>query len=115
MELYNWEQVPDEQMTPQVVRKVIHSAQMTIARLRLQKGAALPEHSHVNEQIATVEKGALRFRIAGEERILRAGESVVLPPNVPHGAEALEDTIATDVFSPRREDWIKGDSGYLPR
>jgi quercetin dioxygenase-like cupin family protein len=115
MELYNWDRVPDEQMTPQVVRKVIHSSQMTIARLRLQKDAVVAEHTHINEQIATVEKGALRFRIDGVETVLRAGESVVLPPNVPHGVVALEDTEATDIFTPRRDDWIKGDNSYLKR
>ena len=57
MKLYNWEQLPAEQMNAQVVRKVVHTEQMTIARLNIQKGAVVPEHAHINEQVANVERG----------------------------------------------------------
>jgi quercetin dioxygenase-like cupin family protein len=115
MKLYNWEQLPAEQMNAQIVRKVVHTEQMTIARLNLQKGAVVPEHSHINEQVANVERGALKFHIGGADVVVSAGESLAIPPNVPHGAIALEDTVVTDVFTPRREDWIKGDDSYLRR
>ena len=115
MELYNWDQLPAEQMNAMVVRKVIHSGQMTIARLKILKGAIVPEHSHVNEQIANVEHGALLFHIGGVDQVVNAGESLVIPPHVPHGVVALEDTVVTDVFTPRREDWIAGDDAYLRR
>jgi quercetin dioxygenase-like cupin family protein len=115
MNLYNWEQLPAEQMNPQVVRKVVHTEQMTIARLNIQKGAVVPEHAHINEQVANVERGALKFHIGGEDVVVSAGESLVIPPNVPHGVVALEDCVVTDVFTPRREDWIKGDDSYLRR
>ena len=115
MELYNWEQLPAEQLNPMIVRKAIHSGQMTIARLNIRKDAVVPEHSHINEQIANVERGALLFHIGGVDRRVGAGESLVIPPNVPHGVVALEDTMVTDVFTPRREDWISGDDAYLRR
>jgi quercetin dioxygenase-like cupin family protein len=115
MELYNWEQLPAEQMNSMVVRKVIHTGQMTIARLNLQKDAVVPEHSHVNEQVANVERGSLLFHIGGVDQVVGAGESLVIPPHVPHGVVALEDTVVTDVFTPRREDWISGDDSYLRR
>ena len=115
MELYNWEQLPAEQMNPKVVRKVVHSEQMTIARLHIQKDAVVPEHSHINEQVANVEKGSLLFHIGGVDQVVGAGESLVIPPNVPHGVVALEDTVVTDIFTPRREDWISGDDAYLRR
>jgi quercetin dioxygenase-like cupin family protein len=98
-----------------VVRKVIHTGQMTIARLNLQKDAVVPEHSHVNEQVANVERGSLLFHIGGVDQVVGAGESLVIPPHVPHGVVALEDTVVTDVFTPRREDWISGDDSYLRR
>ena len=44
---------------------------------------------------------------------VRAGEVLVIPANVPHEATALEDTYDLDVFSPPREDWIKGQDAYL--
>jgi quercetin dioxygenase-like cupin family protein len=113
MPLYDWNQLAEEQMNPLVSRKAIHTENMTIARLHLQQHAAVASHSHTNEQVTTVERGALKFFIDGGEKIVRAGESLTIPPNVPHGVEALEDTVAVDVFAPRRDDWIRGDDAYL--
>ena len=73
MHHYNWAEVPDERMNPLMTRQVIHTAGMTIARLRIAKGAIVPMHHHINEQISMVDSGALRFEVAGEEAILRAG------------------------------------------
>jgi quercetin dioxygenase-like cupin family protein len=67
----------------------------------------------VNEQISTIESGSLRFVVGGQEIVVKAGDSLVIPPNVPHLAEAHEDCIATDTFCPVREDWIRGDDAYL--
>jgi quercetin dioxygenase-like cupin family protein len=110
---YDWNSLPTEQLGPQVSRRAIHTPGLTIARLNLQKGAVVPEHSHVHEQIATVERGALQFRIGDEEVTLRDGQSVSIPSNVPHQVVALEDTVVVDVFSPCREDWLRGDDAYL--
>ena len=115
MTLYNWNQLDQEQLNPRVGRKCIHGSNMTIARLHLMKHAFVPEHSHLNEQVSMVEQGALRFLFDGREQIVRAGEVLVIPPNVPHAAEALEDTTVVDVFSPPREDWVRGDDSYLRR
>jgi quercetin dioxygenase-like cupin family protein len=115
MKLYNWDQLPAEQMNAQIVRKVVHTEQMTIARLNIMKDAVVPEHAHINEQVANVERGSLQFHIGGADLVVSAGESLVIPPNVPHGVVALEDTVVTDVFTPRRDDWIKGDDAYLRR
>jgi quercetin dioxygenase-like cupin family protein len=115
MKHYEWNRISPEQLNPQVTRRAIHSGSMTIARLELLKDAVVPEHSHHHEQIATVERGALRFAIDGGELVVRTGESLVIPPHVPHGVVALEDTIVVDVFSPAREDWLAGNDAYLRR
>jgi quercetin dioxygenase-like cupin family protein len=86
---------------------------MTLARILLRRGAVVPEHLHDNEQIATVISGRLRFRLGDEETELGAGQSLRVPGGVPHRVEALEDSVVLDVFSPRREDWIRGDDAYL--
>jgi Uncharacterized conserved protein, contains double-stranded beta-helix domain len=109
----NWERIEEERMNPLVTRKVIHGAQMTVARLRLSKSAKVPEHSHVHEQLSMVESGKLLFVVAGKEFVLGPGDVMPLAPHVPHWVEALEDTVAVDVFSPAREDWIRGDDAYL--
>ena len=113
VKLYNWREIPEEQLNPAVSRQMIHGETMTVARLRLRKGAIVPLHQHVNEQISMVESGKLRFVIAGEERIVKEGETLTIPPNAPHLVEALEDSLATDLFCPVREDWIRGDDAYL--
>jgi quercetin dioxygenase-like cupin family protein len=113
MQHYQWNGIPVEIMSPLVSRQVIHAETITIARLVLKKGAFVPLHSHINEQISTIESGSLRFVVDDKELIVNAGETLVIPPNVPHLAEAHEDCIATDTFSPVREDWVRGDDAYL--
>lgn len=113
MHTYEWERVEKEQMSPVLVRQVIHGEHITVARLHLRKGCSVQEHSHHNEQISMIEQGALRFVVGGVEKVVKAGEVVRIPPHVPHSAEAVEDSIAVDLFSPIREDWIRGDDAYL--
>ncbi|HLY19101.1 MAG TPA: cupin domain-containing protein [Bryobacteraceae bacterium] len=113
MQYYNWSQLREEALNPLLGRKMLHGVHMTVARIRLEKGAMVPMHSHPNEQISMVESGALRFVISGEERVLRAGDALVIPPDAPHMVQALEDSLAVDLFSPPREDWIRGDDAYL--
>ncbi len=86
---------------------------MTVARIILAQGAFVPRHEHPNEQVTNVLEGRLRFVIGDEEQIVSAGSTVLIPGNVPHEIEALEDSIALDVFSPVREDWVRGDDAYL--
>jgi quercetin dioxygenase-like cupin family protein len=102
---FDWNQLTSEQVNPQITRKAIHSGSMTIARLELQKDAVVPAHSHHHEQITMVERGSLRFAINGGDEVVRAGETLVIPPHMPHGVVALEDTVVVDIFSPSREDW----------
>lgn len=84
-----------------------------LARIILRKGSIVPTHSHDNEQITYVLEGALKFVIEGKELIVRGGEILVIPSNVPHSAEALEDTVDLDIFCPPRADWINGTDAYL--
>ena len=113
MDVQRWNEEPVEQLNPAIGRQMIHTETMTLARITLRKGALVPRHEHPNEQIATVLEGRLRFVVGDEERVVVAGESVPLPANVPHEVEALEDSVVLDVFSPVREDWLRGEDAYL--
>jgi quercetin dioxygenase-like cupin family protein len=113
MQIYEWNQLEKEQLSPTFARQVIHTDAMTVARVYLRKGCSVPEHSHHNEQISMMEQGLLKFVIAGQEKVLKAGQVLRIPPHVPHSAEALEECVAVDLFSPPREDWIRGDDAYL--
>jgi len=106
--------LPPEALNPLIERQFVHGSQSMLARILLRKGAVVPRHSHHNEQITYVLSGALRFRFDdGREIVVHAGEALVIPPHMPHAAEALEDTIDLDVFAPPREDWINGTDAYL--
>ena len=109
----DWNTLREEQLNASIRRKAIHTQNLTIARLQIAKNGVVPEHSHVHEQVASVEQGALEFQIGGEKVVLRSGQSLAIPSNVPHSVVALEDTVVVDVFSPSRDDWQRGDDSYL--
>ena len=113
MNQHNWAEIPEEKLSGLISRQVIHTANMTIARLRLGKGALVPMHNHLNEQVTVVETGALRFDMGGEQFDLLPGRTLVIPPEMPHEVEALEDSLVMDVFAPPRLDWIRGEDAYL--
>jgi quercetin dioxygenase-like cupin family protein len=115
MDHYNWTEIPEEKMSPLLSRQVIHTERMTIARLRILKGAIVPLHHHENEQVSMIDKGSLRFEVDGTEIVVKAGEALRIPPNAPHLVEATEDCLVTDYFAPPRQDWISGDDSYLRR
>ncbi len=115
MKLHEWDRIPKEQLNEQLARQVIHSANLTVARIYLAKGAVVPRHSHENEQITVLIEGLLRFVFDNQEKLVAPGQAMEIPPNEPHRVEALEDSLAMDLFAPRREDWIRGDDAYLRR
>ena len=115
LKVVNWEAMPVEALSPAIGRQFVHGEQSMLARVLLKKGAHVPRHSHANEQISYIIEGALRFVLPDGEYMVRAGEVLVIPGNVPHEAFALEDTVDLDVFAPPRQDWITGDDAYLRR
>jgi quercetin dioxygenase-like cupin family protein len=113
MAIHRWDSIEREQLNPLVQRQAIHTERMTMARLFLKAGAVVPRHRHENEQCTVMEAGRLRFIFDDGERIVEAGEVMQIPPNVPHAVESLTDSVALDLFSPRREDWLSGNDAYL--
>jgi quercetin dioxygenase-like cupin family protein len=114
--LHRWQSMAKEELSPSLGRKMITGERMMIAQIFLKKGCVVPRHHHENEQITYVLEGALRFRLGesgAEEVTVRAGEVLTIPPNLPHTAEALEDTLDVDIFDPPRQDWLSGDDQYL--
>jgi quercetin dioxygenase-like cupin family protein len=110
---HRWADITPEPMNPLLTRQFVSGEKGMAARIMLKKGCLVPEHSHPNEQIALILSGALEFTVQGEKITVRAGELIVLPPNVPHSALALEDTEDIDFFAPPRQDWLDGTDAYL--
>ncbi|HXV85608.1 MAG TPA: cupin domain-containing protein [Gemmatimonadales bacterium] len=113
---YRWDDMPKERVTDVIDRRLVTGQGIMLAHVYLAKGAIVPKHSHHNEQVTYVLEGALRFWIGDDqtqEIVIRAGEVLHIPSHVPHKAEALEDTLDLDVFSPPRQDWLDGTDDYF--
>ena len=111
-----WDDLAKERLNDLLERRFVHGERGMVAQLWLRKGAAVPTHSHEAEQLTYVVEGALKLWLGpegAEEHVVRTGEILVIPSNVPHRAEALEDTYDLDVFAPPRADWIEGRDAYL--
>lgn len=115
---YRWSNVPRETVSPMIDRKLITGERMMLAQVFLKKGCVVPRHQHENEQLTYILEGALRFWLGEDESEtvdVHAGEVLHLPSMVWHKAEALEDTLDLDVFSPPRQDWLDKTDDYLRR
>ncbi len=116
----NWDELPIEELTPLIGRRLIYSEKMMLAHVYLKKGAIVPAHDHLNEQFTYVLSGTLRFWLGEHADApgdtytdVGAGDVLVIPSHVRHRAEALEDTLDVDIFNPPRQDWIDKTDDYL--
>jgi quercetin dioxygenase-like cupin family protein len=115
---YRWDSMKKERVSDMLERRLITGDRMMLAHVYLKKGCIVPRHSHENEQLTYILEGALKFKIGedgAEEIVVSAGEVLLIPSNVPHMAEALEETLDVDVFSPPRQDWLDKKDDYLRR
>jgi quercetin dioxygenase-like cupin family protein len=118
---YSWSAVPLEQLNPLLSRRIVTGSQVMVAQVYLKAGCTVPKHHHVNEQVTYILEGALRLWVGdkvdsqndADGILLKTGEMLVIPSNVPHRALAVEDTLDLDVFAPPREDWLSGTDDYL--
>ena len=113
---FRWDDMPKEQVSDMLDRRLITGDRMMLAHVYLKKGAIVPQHSHENEQITYILEGGLRFWIGKDEAQVidvLPGEVLHIPSFVLHKAEALEDTVDVDIFSPPRQDWLDKTDDYL--
>jgi quercetin dioxygenase-like cupin family protein len=109
----SWDNVELEPMSPLLRRQFVSGEQLTVARVQLKKGAVVARHSHYHEQATCVLEGTLRLRFPDRDVTLRPGEILCIPANLPHEAEAPEDCVVLDIFSPPRADWLAKQDAYL--
>jgi unsaturated pyranuronate lyase len=113
---YRWNDMPKEKVSDTLDRRLITGESVMLTHVYLKKGSIVPQHNHHNEQITYILEGCLRFWIGDDESEqidVRAGEVLHIPPMVKHKAEALEDTLDVDIFSPPRQDWLDKTDDYL--
>ena len=113
---FTWDEMPKEKVTDLIDRRLVTGERMMLAHVYLKRGSVVPMHQHEHEQLTYVLEGGLRFWIESEDADpidVTSGQVLVIPSNVAHKAEALDDTLDVDVFSPPREDWLDGTDTYF--
>jgi quercetin dioxygenase-like cupin family protein len=103
---YTWNEIPATELTPKIKRRLVSGEKAMSVHFTLTAGAALAEHQHPHEQITHLLSGKIALIISGEKIIVQGGDVVVIPSNAPHSVEVLEDSVAIDLFSPPREDFL---------
>jgi quercetin dioxygenase-like cupin family protein len=111
--LYQLDAINKEKLSDKITRQYIMGSQAMLVKWTLQKGALITLHFHPNEQVTWITKGSVKVSSQGKEFIVKAGEVIIIPPNVPHEFLALEDTIDIDFFTPVREDWLNNTATYI--
>lgn len=104
-----WSELKPDRPLPLIERRRLIGDRMMVSHVTLSRGFEVALHRHENEQISCVLNGSFRFWIGDEgsperrEQVVKAGEAILFPGNVPHGGAALEDTVILDMFSPPSE------------
>ena len=102
-----------EEVAPGMKRKFMgYDDEIMMVKVKFDKGGIGARHSHIHSQTTYVASGAFEVSIGDEKKILKEGDGFYIPPHIEHGAVCLEDGILIDVFSPIREDFMEGISGY---
>jgi quercetin dioxygenase-like cupin family protein len=110
---FSFKELPAKQVNALLTRSTISGESGTIGYFTYRKGAVVPVHQHANEQYSLITKGSVSVSIRGKDIIVKAGEGIIIPPNIPHSFTALEDgTLDIDFFAPSRMDWLSGTDNY---
>jgi len=99
------DEIETRELRPGFFGKFIHGDKSTLTIWNIKKGSVLNTHHHVHEQITYVIEGTLEMKIGEETLTFTAGNTHVIPSNVPHSAIAITDCRVIDSFSPARDDY----------
>ena len=98
-----WDALEPLVMLPGLSFQPVLGDELMVNFVTFEPHTVAPVHWHDEEQITYVMDGELEFEVAGETRLLRRGDAVAIPPNVPHGARTLDaGCVEIDVFHPPR-------------
>jgi quercetin dioxygenase-like cupin family protein len=103
--MMNLETINEKEFFPGVFGRFVHGEKLSWAFWRVEKGAEVPLHHHVHEQMMHVVSGEFQFELDGKSTICKTGDIVVIPSNVPHFGKALTDCQLMDVFTPARDEY----------
>ena len=101
----NWENIKEYKVLDGANAKFLHTDTMTFVLWRFDKGADLPLHHHIHEQVTIIEKGKFELHVDGKAYLLGSGDVFPIKSNLEHGGKAIEETLTLDIFNPVREDF----------
>lgn len=103
----NLEKVQQKTLSEGIRMKAVYGDRIMMSFFDLDAGTVIPKHQHPHEQTGYVISGVLEFQIGDQQKTCQAGDSYIIPSNVPHGVKVSPDAPARvlDVFSPPREDY----------
>jgi quercetin dioxygenase-like cupin family protein len=102
IDLKNW---PAKEPVPGFHGRFVHTENTTIAYWDIEKGAVLPEHAHLHEQVVNLLEGSFDLTVEGKTHRLSPGAVFTIDPNAPHSGKAITPCRIIDVFYPVREDY----------
>ena len=91
-------------------KTLVYGERTLFTEFRLEKGSKLTRHRHPHEQTGYLVAGRMRFSIGEEKYEVEPGDSWCIPGNIEHGGEIMQDSIAIEVFSPVRDDYLPQNS-----
>jgi len=93
-------------------KTLVYGERTLLTEFLLKKGSIIPKHSHPYEQTGYLVSGHMVFRVGNERYDVQVGDSWCIPMNSEHSAEILKDSVAVEVFSPAREDYLPDKKYY---
>ncbi len=113
MNFYDWNNIKPEEITATYLRKVAIGDNISVARVEVKEGSITQPHTHKNEEVIIVLEGGWRFKLPSGDVTIGPNQMLWIPPGVEHSSEALEDTVALDICTPSRSDWLTGEDQPL--
>lgn len=111
-QLYELDAQPVEQVSELLRRQYLSGTNATFVKWIAKKGAVVPLHHHGNEQITWITEGAAEVYSQGRKYVMKAGDIMIIPPNVPHEFIFTEHIVDIDIFAPGRQDCLDGTATY---
>ncbi len=113
MNFYDLDKLENDEVNTAYLRKAVYGESLTVAKVEVKAGETTQTHSHDTEEVIFVLKGAWLFHLPDGDVVLRDNQMLCIPADVEHSSEVLEDTIALDICSKNRSDWVSGQDKIL--
>jgi quercetin dioxygenase-like cupin family protein len=113
MNFYDLNKLENDEVSTSYFRKAVYGESLTVAKVEVKEGERTQPHSHDTEEVIFVLKGCWLFHLPDGDVVLKENQMLCIPADIEHSSEVLEDTIALDICSKHRPDWLSGQDKIL--